>query len=506
MRTYKTNSIGSTFSTLMILIVVLLINISAAIAQSETKINADNPWRFAYFGYSVSISGDYAVVGAYSKYSGSAYIFIREGDNWNQQAELIADDAAEGNQFGVSVSISGDYAVIGDRSNDDDDTGSAYIFVRDGTDWTQQAKLTADDAEEGDWFGYSVSISGDYSIIGAVYDDDSGSSSGSAYIFARDGVDWTQQAKLTADDAASGEVFGYSVSISDDYAVIGASGLTSRDSGSAYIFVQNGDGWTQQAKLTADDAAVEDRFGCSVSISGDYAIVGASQDDDGGGSSGSAYIFVRDGEDWTQQAKLTVDDAEAGDRFGYSVSISGDNAVIGALFGHNGVEYAGSAYIFVIEGDDWTQQVKLTTDDATREDAFGRSVSISGDYAIVGVPFAGGDIGPSEGSAYIYNQFENGIEWRGDLADFPGEFFISEAYPNPFNSTTTITYGLPGPGGVSLQLYNLSGQLINTLFEGNRQAGIYSANLVGKNLASGLYFVRLEGAGQVVARKIMLIR
>ncbi|NQU06025.1 MAG: FG-GAP repeat protein, partial [Calditrichaeota bacterium] len=148
MRTFKTNLIRSTFSAQMILIAILLLNISAAIAQSETKITAD--------------------------------------------------DAAEGDNFGRSVSISSDYAIVGAVEDDDDGAGSAYIFIRNGADWTQQAKLTADDAAVRDYFGCSVSISGDYAVIGANDDDDGGEVSGSAYIFVRNGADWTEQAKLTA--------------------------------------------------------------------------------------------------------------------------------------------------------------------------------------------------------------------------------------------------------------------------------------------------------------------
>ena len=241
MRTYKTKSIRSTFSALMILIAILLFSISAAIAQSETKITADDAAANDVFSFTVSISGDYAVVGAQNddddgEDAGSAYIFFRDGADWTQQAKLTAGDAAEGDKFGISVSINGDYVVIG--AYHDDDEGSAYIFVREGADWNQQVKLKADDAVEGDGFGRSVSINGDYAVVGAECDDDGGEWSGSAYIFVRDGADWTEHAKLTADDAAEADWFGYSVSISGDYAVIGApmDDDGGESSGSAYIY------------------------------------------------------------------------------------------------------------------------------------------------------------------------------------------------------------------------------------------------------------------------------
>ena len=168
---------------------------------------------------------------------------------------------------------------------------SAYIFSRSGNNWTQQTKLIPSDGASGDNFGYSVSIAGDYAIIGA-FDDDNGTNSGSAYIFSRSGNNWTQQAKLKPSDGADYDLFGYSVSIAGDYAIIGAhyDDDNGSASGSAYIFSRSGNNWTQQAKLKPNDGSSYDRFGRSVSIAGDYAIIGAFDDDDNGGNSGSAYV------------------------------------------------------------------------------------------------------------------------------------------------------------------------------------------------------------------------
>ena len=257
-----------------------------------------------------------------------------------EDVKLTASDGAAGDIFGP-VSISGDTAVVVSVGDDDagEGSGSAYVFVRSGTTWTEQAKLTASDAATGDNFGFfSPSISGDTILVGSTGDDDKGCRSGSAYVFVRSGTAWTQQAKLTASDGAAGDRFSVSVSISGDTAVVGAlldddAGL---DSGSAYVFVRSGTAWTQQAKLTLSDGATLDFFGVSVSISGDTAVVGATQDDDACASdpncnSGSAYVFVRSGTAWTQQAaKLIASDGAKRDNFGVSVSISGDTAMVGA--------------------------------------------------------------------------------------------------------------------------------------------------------------------------------
>ena len=330
----------------------------------------------------------------------SSFDLVRRGRN---NKNFTASDAASGDLFGSSVSISGDYAVVGARQ-DNSNAGSAYIFVRSGTTWTQQQKLTASDAASYDWFGASVSVSGNYAVVGAYGNDDAGtySNSGSAYIFVRSGTTWTQQQKLTASDAAVSDRFGVSVSVSGDYAVVGANGDNSH-TGSAYIFVRSGTTWTQQQKLTASDAVEADSFGVSVSVSGDYAVVGAYDTNDGGTNSGSAYIFVRSGTTWTQQQKLTASDAAASDWFGASVSVSGNYAVVGAYGNDDAGTYSnsGSAYIFVRSGTTWTQQQKLTASDAAASDAFGMSVSVSGDYAVVGA-YDTNDGANLRGSAYVF--------------------------------------------------------------------------------------------------------
>ena len=212
-----------------------------------------------------------------------------------EDARLLASDGATGDNFGWSASVSGDTAVVGACRDDDNgsDSGSAYVYVRSGSAWSEQAKLTASDAAADDYFGYSVSVSGDSAVVGAHCDDDNGSNSGSAYAYVRSGSTWAEQAKLLPGDGAADDLFGRSVSVSGDMAVVGADGDDDNgmDSGSAYIFVRSGSIWSEQAKLTASDGAADDRFGSSVSVSGDTAAVGALGDDDNGFSSGSACIF-----------------------------------------------------------------------------------------------------------------------------------------------------------------------------------------------------------------------
>ncbi len=293
-----------------------------------------------------------AIVSAYGKssYSGSAYIFTQSGGVWTEQQKLTASDGAAYDYFGWYVSISGDLAIVGAQGDDDNgsNSGSAYIFTQSGGVWSQTQKLIASDGAAGDNFGCSVSISGDVAIVGAYNDDDNGSSSGSAYIFTQSGGVWSQTQKLIASDGAADDFFGHSVSISGDVAILSAyrDSDNGSGSGSAYIFTQSGGVWTEQQKLTASDGALGDNFGYSVSISGDVAIVGAIYDNDNGSGSGSAYIFTQSGGVWTEQQKLTASDGAVNDWFGYSVSVSGDAAIVGALYDDDAGVSSGSAYIF----------------------------------------------------------------------------------------------------------------------------------------------------------------
>ena len=230
--------------------------------------------------------------------SGMASSLVAEATYAIKRAKLLASDGAADEWFGISVSVSGDVAVVGAYGDDDNgtDTGSAYVFRWNGTSWVQEAKLLASDGAEFDDFGRSVSVSGDVAVVGAPYADENGSDSGSAYIFARNqgGPDnWGQVTELLPSDGAADDYFGWSVSLSGDVALVGAymDDDKGSESGSAYVFRWNGTSWVEQPKLLASDGAADDEFGLSVSVSGNVAVVGAYYDDDKGTDSGSAYVF-----------------------------------------------------------------------------------------------------------------------------------------------------------------------------------------------------------------------
>ena len=435
--------------------------------------------------------------------------FINQAYAQLSEFKITAADGDTLDSFGWSVSISGDYAVVGAFKDDDNglNSGSAYIFRRAGTSWIEEAKLLPSDVAAGDQFGLSVSISGDYAVVGAQYDDDNGLNSGSAYIFKRAGTSWIEEAKLLPSDGTEYDNFGFSVSISGDYTVVGAfkDDDNGSSSGSAYLFKRSGTKWMEEAKLLPSDGAPDDWFGNKVSIFGDYAIVGAWGDDDNGFYSGSAYVFKRTGTSWVQEAKLLPSDGAESDYFGFPVSISGDYAVVGAVGNDDDGDGSGSAYVFKRTGTSWVQEAKLLPSDGTTEDHFGLSTSISSDYAVVGA-YADDDNGSSSGSVYLYTGFAAAVAVENKEVDLPVEFVLSQNYPNPFNPETKIWYSLPKDEEVSLAVYNLIGEKIVHLVGERKQAGSYTIKWDASNVSSGIYFYRLQAGEFVQTKKMVLLK
>jgi len=246
------------------------------------------------------VSGNVAIVGAYrdddmGTDSGSAFVFRWDGATWAEEQMLLAGDGTAWDQFGYCVSISGDLAVIGAISDDDNglSAGSAYVYRWNGSSWIQEQKLLSSDGAADDQFGYSVSVFGEVAAIGANGDDDIGASAGSAYVYRWDGSLWVEEQKLLASDGAANDLFGLSVAVGDGVAVVGASNDTDNgfDSGSAYVYRWDGSSWVEEGKLLPSDGATDELFGRSVAVSGDVAVIGAFFDDHNGYASGSAYVF-----------------------------------------------------------------------------------------------------------------------------------------------------------------------------------------------------------------------
>ena len=381
---------------------------SQNITTETQKLMASDGEDFNHFGESVSISGDTVIIGdpMYNNGKGAVYIFEKVNGTWTETAKLLPSDEYYIEYFGFSVSISGDTAIIGAPVISG--TGSAYIFEKINEVWTQTAALAVSDGSVNDYFGWSVSISGDTAIVGACNGEfDLINALGSAYIFEKINGTWTQTAKLLAGDEAIDNKFGVSVSVSGNTAIVGdyTDNENGDASGSAYIFEKVNETWIQTEKLIASDGVETDYFGYSVSIDEDIAIIGAISDNDNGSSSGSAYIFEKKYGSWNQTAKLLASDGSSDDLFGVSVSLSGNKVIIGASWYNPSP--SNSAYIFEKVNGVWKQRTKLLASDISTGASLGYSVSISGNTAIAGAFY--------NESAYVYDlsllPFLNIINW-----------------------------------------------------------------------------------------------
>jgi hypothetical protein len=426
-----------------------------------------NTGTYDQFGASVALSGDTLAVGTSyedsaaqgvggnqdddsAPGSGAVYVFRRSGSAWLQEAYLKASNTGAGDSFGFSVALSGDTLAVGAEGEDSaaqgvggnqgDNTavssGAVYVFRRSGSAWLQEAYLKASNTDAHDYFGYSVSLSGDTLAVGARGEasaaqgvggnqgDNTAVSSGAVYVFRRSGSAWLQEAYLKASNTGLGDSFGGSVALSGDTLAIGATGEdsaaqgvggsqndnTASSSGAVYVFRRSGTAWLQEAYLKASNTGAEDFFGSSLALSGDTLAVGAgtedsaaqgvggNQDDDSAENSGAVYVFRLSGSAWLQEAYLKASNSNAYDVFGTSVALSGDTLAIGATGEDSAAQgvggnqdddtasNSGAVYIFRRSGTAWLQGAYLKASNTGAVDLFGTSVALSGDTLAVGAP------------------------------------------------------------------------------------------------------------------------
>jgi hypothetical protein len=381
----------------------------------ETKLSANNQAQVDNFGTAIAIDSNTAVVsGLGNRFSGYPdgviYVYVREGASWTLQQTLSAsdDEAQADDSFGFSVAINGDTIVVGALGDCDGGfiAGAAYVYVRTGTTWALQQKLIASDAADFANLGISVAVNGDTVVAGAYGDDDAGYFTGAAYVFHRQGTIWTEQQKLTASDAAPDNGFGQHVAISHDTIAIGAPSNSSDKahySGAVYVFIHNGSGWTEQQKLKARDAAESQQLGYCVAISGDTIVASAPGEIVGMHTYGAAYIFERNGTNWSEQKKIIDRDTARTDGFALRVAIDGDTIVLGDTADNEAAVWGGVAYVYTRRGNaGWSLHQTLSASDAAFLDFLGSTVAISGNTIMVGAPHKD-ELTTESGAVYIYD-------------------------------------------------------------------------------------------------------
>lgn len=446
----------------------------------QAYLKAANSGADDEFGYSMAADGETLVVGAPGEASsatgvngnaaddsaadaGAVYVFVRTDGVWTQQAYLKASNTGAGDRFGASVQIqkhsiivgatmedSGADGVNGDQtSNTAANSGAAYIFVRSGTTWTQQAYLKAIDSEPGDLYGASVAIFGDTALVGAPEDDsastgingvntdNSADRAGAAFVYVRTGTVWTLQAYLKASNTDPIDFFGTAVALTADVAAVtapgedsdaltidGDQGNNSRlNSGATYVFERVGTTWTQTAYVKASNSVAETQFGRAAAASGRTIVIGAADARSlaPGGSTdtsisvdGVAYVFVRKDGGWVEEARLSASNAGGRDTFGRSVALYRDVLVVGAPgesssetgvhadqfdpATSNAAEKAGAAYVFVRRAGAWTQHAYLKASNTEAFDNFGTGVAVMHFDAIVGAALEDSDADGIDGA------------------------------------------------------------------------------------------------------------
>lgn len=460
------------------------------------------------FGAGVAVSGDTVVVGAPSEdsnatgvngdpfnnasgASGAVYVFVRTGSTWSQQAYIKASNTGSGDEFGGAVALDGNTLVVAARLEDSNatgvngnqtnnstlDAGAAYVFVRSGTTWSQQAYLKASNTGFFDGFGRTVAISGDTIAVAAMGEDsnatgvngdqtnNSAPNAGAVYVFVRSGTTWSQQAYVKASNTEGGDEYAASVALSGDTLIVGAPSESSissgvngdqsnnngTSSGAAYVYVRNGTSWSQQAYVKVANNGnqhVGEIFGTSVAISGDTAVVGGpgnSFDKSGtfasGSTSGAAYVFTRAGTSWSQTAYLKASNAGVGDNFGTTVAISGNTIVVGALGEwslsggvngdqtNNGGSGAGAAYVFTNPGGGWSQLAYVKASNPDPNDQFSSGLAVSGGTLVVGASWEDSNATGIDGNASDNSAAQSGAAFVYDLFALAGTSFFGTGTP-----------------------------------------------------------------------------
>ncbi len=391
-------------------------------ADAEQTLSIDSPVARDWFGWAVAVHGDTLAVGAPQRDgigadSGTVYVYRHDGRRWRLAQVVTPSDAEARDGFGIRIALDGppgepaETMLIGSHVDGEAGgfAGAAYLFTFDDGVWIERQKLVAPQRDSFDQFGYAVAVHGDTAVIGAIGDDDAGRDAGAAYVFNSDGETWTLMQKLTAGDGADWERFGADVSLDGDVALIGAfrdenTGQFDPGLGAAYVFRRTNGVWTEEAKLTAPQRELDDRFGWSVAIDGATAAVGAYYRDDAARDAGSIFLYNFADDRWTHTTTLHREDAAAGDGFGLDVVLDGNVLLAGAPYAAvNGTPNVGLVTMYRRQFDAWVERGTLASTAAAGGDSLGAGVAWDDGATAVGAYLADVEGIADAGALYTFD-------------------------------------------------------------------------------------------------------
>lgn len=434
-------------------------------AAAELNLTTTGPGLYA--GRSVALEDDILVVGApfgtNLTYAGSATVFARGAGGWLEQTNLAPLPADGTWAFGYAVALSGTNLVVGalEYLPTNQNSGSAFVFTSDGTNWLRQQRLQPSDGAPDDQFGAAVAMNGETIVVGAPLRDEGSTNDGAAYVFVREGGAWAQQAKLLATVPQTNAFFGGAVALDGDTTFISApqgAGLSAEDRpGEVHVFTRSGSTWSFRQKLTSPSQFPRDLFGASVAVRNDTLVIGApgiiptGPPPDANFGKRTAYVFARSGNHWIERQRLTSADLAPFDIFATSVGVAEDYVVVGAP--HSWPFSAtprDAAYGFQRSGSQWQQSLRMTPTTPQLMGAFGFALAADGGTLAVGAP-AHTNSTAMRGSVFLFelppvlHLAQDGsdavITWSATTAGYALETTTNFAAPNSWQAVSPTPVG-----------------------------------------------------------------
>ena len=484
------------------------------------KVTEGSGGEHSRFGWDVAVCGNYSLISAANESNeggasaGAVYVYENIDGQWTNMQKLIAPDAGAYAYFGHALAMDSVHAVIsavGSFANGPF-SGCAYVYRREGSLWIHQQTISPEDGAPTARFGQSVDISGDLILVGAHQAFGAAINSGCAYIFRSKDDLWKQEAKLVAEDGQKDDFFGWSVALNNaGAALVGAYSAKGKvdKSGAAYLFELQADGWTQTSKLIADDGQARDLFGYSLDLTNERALVGAYEHMNVEKFSGAAYLFFFDGSTWRQQHLLRHSQPDDHDFFGIEVCLNDSIAAVSASRDESDDDLdEGAVYLFKNENDVWLEVDILAADDGEAHDHYGLAVALSGPSVLVGARLNDNQ-SQDDGAAYFNSPgLLSGVQSSKII---PKKFALFQNYPNPFNPTTTINYDLPKSTWVNISVFDVLGRKVSTLVDKEQPAGHQSLvwsglDFSGASAASGIYIYQIETEEFSASKSMLLLK